>query len=303
MAARHREVSVSLLSDADRPWTLSPQGLLAFQQANPSGPSRLLVSQLDACTTAGCSCRDIGLRALALEADDNFDPAALDTESLRAKLATGAMNFRLDIDTGSLEPDDYEGRLPLSPDWVDYIASQVDGELLDALHEVWLHAKGMRSVPKSDWEPRDPGDLVNWYEAHPSGRPDIYIDDDGAFLAEDLYCVNPTCTCSEVVIVFSPARARSAPDVGSIRVRVPSLEIIERSVKPAEAALLARLWRAFSARHRRLAERLSQRKRHMAELASEHLRRRTPVARPAARVGRNEPCPCGSGKKYKRCCG
>ncbi len=22
-----------------------------------------------------------------------------------------------------------------------------------------------------------------------------------------------------------------------------------------------------------------------------------------AKVGRNEPCPCGSGKKYKRCCG
>jgi hypothetical protein len=29
-----------------------------------------------------------------------------------------------------------------------------------------------------------------------------------------------------------------------------------------------------------------------------------PVARPAPRaVGRNDPCPCGSGKKYKRCCG
>ncbi|HEV7751798.1 MAG TPA: SEC-C metal-binding domain-containing protein [Baekduia sp.] len=25
--------------------------------------------------------------------------------------------------------------------------------------------------------------------------------------------------------------------------------------------------------------------------------------RPAAKPGRNEPCPCGSGKKYKRCCG
>jgi len=22
-----------------------------------------------------------------------------------------------------------------------------------------------------------------------------------------------------------------------------------------------------------------------------------------ARVGRNDPCPCGSGKKYKKCCG
>jgi preprotein translocase subunit SecA len=27
------------------------------------------------------------------------------------------------------------------------------------------------------------------------------------------------------------------------------------------------------------------------------------VKREAAKVGRNEPCPCGSGKKYKKCCG
>jgi hypothetical protein len=27
------------------------------------------------------------------------------------------------------------------------------------------------------------------------------------------------------------------------------------------------------------------------------------VARKSMKVGRNEPCPCGSGKKYKRCCG
>jgi len=25
--------------------------------------------------------------------------------------------------------------------------------------------------------------------------------------------------------------------------------------------------------------------------------------KPAASVGRNDPCPCGSGKKYKKCCG
>lgn len=29
----------------------------------------------------------------------------------------------------------------------------------------------------------------------------------------------------------------------------------------------------------------------------------TPVLTSARRVGRNEPCPCGSGKKFKRCCG
>jgi SWIM/SEC-C metal-binding protein len=27
------------------------------------------------------------------------------------------------------------------------------------------------------------------------------------------------------------------------------------------------------------------------------------AAKAQAKTGRNEPCPCGSGKKYKRCCG
>ena len=28
-----------------------------------------------------------------------------------------------------------------------------------------------------------------------------------------------------------------------------------------------------------------------------------PIRREAPKVGRNEPCPCGSGKKFKSCCG
>lgn len=27
------------------------------------------------------------------------------------------------------------------------------------------------------------------------------------------------------------------------------------------------------------------------------------ASRPASKIGRNEPCPCGSGRKYKKCCG
>ncbi len=27
-----------------------------------------------------------------------------------------------------------------------------------------------------------------------------------------------------------------------------------------------------------------------------------PLVRTAAKVGRNDPCPCGSGKKHKKCC-
>ena len=29
----------------------------------------------------------------------------------------------------------------------------------------------------------------------------------------------------------------------------------------------------------------------------------TPIKNQGPQVGRNDPCPCGSGKKYKNCCG
>jgi len=32
------------------------------------------------------------------------------------------------------------------------------------------------------------------------------------------------------------------------------------------------------------------------------LNRPTPLKK-AVKVGRNDPCPCGSGRKYKKCCG
>ena len=38
-------------------------------------------------------------------------------------------------------------------------------------------------------------------------------------------------------------------------------------------------------------------------LYSEGMMRPTTVVREGRKIGRNEPCPCGSGKKYKNCCG
>jgi preprotein translocase subunit SecA len=28
-----------------------------------------------------------------------------------------------------------------------------------------------------------------------------------------------------------------------------------------------------------------------------------PFIRPSQKIGRNDPCPCGNGKKFKQCCG
>jgi preprotein translocase subunit SecA len=31
--------------------------------------------------------------------------------------------------------------------------------------------------------------------------------------------------------------------------------------------------------------------------------KKQPIRRKTPKIGRNDPCPCGSGKKYKKCCG
>jgi preprotein translocase subunit SecA len=36
---------------------------------------------------------------------------------------------------------------------------------------------------------------------------------------------------------------------------------------------------------------------------SDELQKKKPIKRVAKKIGRNAPCPCGSGKKYKKCCG
>ncbi len=55
-------------------------------------------------------------------------------------------------------------------------------------------------------------------------------------------------------------------------------------------------------------ESIEKRKRQQAEMrlsrgSQESAKQQQPMKREGEKVGRNDPCPCGSGKKYKKCCG
>ena len=53
----------------------------------------------------------------------------------------------------------------------------------------------------------------------------------------------------------------------------------------------------------RLAREQREKKQQMQMSHGEAGDHKKPVTRDATKVGRNDPCPCGSGRKYKRCCG
>ncbi len=94
--------------------------------------------------------------------------------------------------------------------------------------------------------------------------------------------------------MFEAMEARIAKDA------VEYLMKVQVAVEPqriAEAADLSGLPLAPPGDGRRRREREATSSRGLRPAA-------TPaVAAPRAKIGRNEPCPCGSGKKYKKCCG
>ncbi len=79
--------------------------------------------------------------------------------------------------------------------------------------------------------------------------------------------------------------------VGRFREETVSLMLRIRPMRPDEVQELE------EKRRRRQEQELK-----MSHGDEEHAKRK-PVRRKGKKIGRNEPCPCGSGKKYKKCCG
>lgn len=139
------------------------------------------------------------------------------------------------------------------------------------------------------------------------------------YLARELFCPVPGCDCGEVAINFIRADKKKAA-VGDVLVRSSGETVLEP--KGRKAQLLQQLWAACQQRHPRYRARLARRDAVMKQLGSRFVDPQHPgvllnpnaplrqasdsVPQEPARVvevGRNDPCPCGSGRKYKKCCG
>jgi hypothetical protein len=148
------------------------------------------------------------------------------------------------------------------------------------------------------------------------------------YLIEDHYCPSPSCDCREVHVEFWERieSARRSPRV-DVRQRLMAAFTLEgrferltfSKEEPPRAEQLCRAWRdpcghqleEFRRRYQQI-KALGQRRRDSSAATSsagqeKPLQPLSPQSREvlslAARVGRNELCPCGSGQKFKRCCG
>jgi hypothetical protein len=170
----------------------------------------------------------------------------------------------------------------------------------------------------ADLPTADGGKMIGFVDVFPCGGLALnFTLNDEAWAVDEQYCVQPGCRCCETVLSFLKLMDASGKKTAVIR-ETPSLRYnylsevarpLERPVSgPSPDVLLAVLKREQPS----LNTQLERRHLIMQALYARHYhahsgsRRYSPSNSPASasiqKIGRNAPCPCGSGRKYKHCC-
>jgi len=304
---------------------LSKSGLLTIMSASGRG----LACVAGVCPTPGCGCRDILMNVVPIDfrvkkvsvSGDNVKFATVPVGGLGpAEDMRAAVNARLITDTGELlvepkSPGQWESPVdPREDALLEPLRQVLDGELLDDFARFCMRIKGevlnfddpIPDLNIGDWQP---GDRLGFSEVYNTVRVDGFREGDTIWEVADFYCPDPRCDCGDVEVAFLDRDSRDA-SAGSLTLTIATGEV-SFAHETDDETLVPKLWRRFVERHRGVSNvhaRLGKMKTFGSTLIRKTHQVRTPersaspVRKPGHEVGRNGPCPCGSGKKYKKCC-
>jgi hypothetical protein len=146
-----------------------------------------------------------------------------------------------------------------------------------------------------------------YLEVFPHAEELLFSVDGTRYLAIEQHCVVPGCKCADVTLSFAEIPEKAETRDESLKAfLVANLEVNKRRwhdrevVGPSRAATEDVL-RQFLIEWDVAV--LAERRRVLRQLYRYNYNRVLAAAKAAKGPGRNSPCPCGSGKKYKRCCG
>ncbi len=261
--------------------------------------------QYHVCVNPVCQCDHIGMQC-ALGSDSPsgsglFAPICLEMDLRQRSIA----NLK------KLEADPNAFALAKA------IADEISEEQWETLS--WLYvAEKQRQTEQADLDQVEvhfppevlagDGSVVAYYELFPYARRIAATLDGVPWILDDQYCVNPTCRCREAFVSF--LQGHSAPVFGvscvkeEIAIRYAydkgetTQSLVSKASGPSAHDILSQIKDARPDLDTILAERHALLRRLFRRAKAE-----TKPHVPTKKLGRNDPCPCGSGKKYKRCCG
>ncbi len=260
------------------------------EEPGGSFPWSAFILHTSSCDSPRCDCQDAGFLVR---------PVVADGEEIVAERNV-VVEGLIHLETGRIEPDVEPAEGSPESALLERFRERLVGDRLEALRVRWRRAKHQNDLGEwkaVDWSRVDLADRVPFFEIFPS-RWDLAIALDGRlWWIVDLWCLKPGCGCEEVALSL---HADGGDEQAFVVVDLRSRALA--GPKPNQTGL--RLWEILRENAEVLAE-LDERRttiRRVARKLPAHLAPAKPAAPPAP-VGRNEPCTCGSGKKFKRCCG
>lgn len=276
-------------------------------------PRRGLLIRDSICDNPKCDCRDIFLTATLV--DERYQDIQLHDGELRYRFFPREgesqpplrhLAATLDIDTAEIEFDRNASPGLWDPELLAWLKAGTLDPYMDRLRRRWRFAKG---TGKDAWRTRDwtwwqPGDMVSWLEVFPDDFNLLFDADGVLYMAEDMYCINPGCSCSEVGLAIYAVTENGMKSVGAMTVKMPSCRFSDLMDDRGDEKTLKHLLASF--RQRDFCRVIHDRWKKMGPVGREIVRLSAGKASSAnptgPKVGRNDPCPCGSGKKFKKCC-
>jgi SEC-C motif len=270
------------------------------------------------CIDRSCGCAKVDLHIAliddqverVIEHDDHVELGMKSGCTLRPPLGFDVPSMTLELYTGRFTAFTTRREdLAAASAALNQLGLRIDGELLDELWRRQSLAKGAEPKPLARRPPKDHrlGRLVGWDEVCGDTRRDILWHEGKFIVCDDSYCPAPDCTCDEALVFFD---RENTHEVGSVWVQFKTDDLKFVPSEGSSMQDLRAVWRAYVERWPNYRDHL--RERYLAlrdalhdalDVVPTELRPSESPRRSPPKIGRNEACPCGSGRKYKRCCG
>ncbi len=314
--------------DLARPRVVDEDGVLVLCRPAPAGGGADGVGCLmTGCASPECNCTEVSLDGVMLDARTEAVGFEVRKGDVALRLAAGsemtaapaAFALTLELSTGDLSSKD--GSPPPAGLDLAWLGREMDGDLLDRLYAALLAGKGLIGTD----EPRPCDEITEWARGDkmhydylfPGSRPDRYRVGGRLYDIGDVLCPDSSCGCATAILDVEEIIEDGVPvPIGHAIVSVPAssgaskdparprrLEFVPRA--GFDRSLLETLYMLYRGRYpdeNRLRERQERVRAAMKPLFGPRSEVPRLLSR-AAPVGRNDPCPCGSGKKFKKCCG
>ena len=258
-------------------------------------PSKIIVKE-EYCTNQNCNCREVDLEFYKLFEENNT------LEIL--------FTVCLDLNTYKMKDKRIFDNSINADDIIDEFIDSIEDKEKQHFEENYKEAKEGKKLIPIEKEVKeqildetcvlymDIFDNVNTIQ--------FKFDDNNYILIYDYYCMNPKCDCNETFITFIRVDGVS-DNIEELFGLKYSLGIrnMEIEFQNCEVQLLKDIMTIFREKEINIRNTLKLRYKEMKEVGSLVYRENnnTPlVATKNSKVGRNDKCPCGSGKKYKHCC-